>query len=325
MAYQTGIVADHFDILDTLATFAAANGWTVDALRDYTSSPKRRELILHQGSSYFGLGATFKDQYSRANTGSRADVVGIYLRGCTGFSTGDAWYQQPGVSNIEAAANDLPETSMAYWLFGGSDYLHMVIRPVAGVYKHIGIGRLDKGAASYTGGEYAVATFWQNYSADINDSGNGDHHLAFDAGAGSQLVADDAKWSHVRADLDGGSPEWRAFAELGAGSLALRALGAYRDFSDGDFYNDIVKRTPNDLNGQVILHPIRPHALLANSNYKRLGQVPDLRLVYLTNVEPEAQLVIGSDTWHCFPVIQKNGAAGTPNSGSWGMAFKEVP
>jgi len=325
MAYQTGIVADYHDVLDTLAAFAVAQGWTQDALGDVVAATER-ELMLNNGSIYVSLGAKTWSQYNRANTTVRTATKGVSMLGNTGYTGGNHWWEQPGRAAIEAQANDLSETNMAYWLFGDATYVHMVIRPVGGVYKQLGFGTLDQLGGSYTDGAYVFATYWDCYTTRIHLESVSDHKYLFDAGCGYDATEDERKHTHVRADLEGGSPEWRYMASIpSAGSFPAVAFGVYRDGNVADYLDAFGGRSPNALNGQVITHPIHVHALLANGNYQRLGVVPDLRFVWLDGVEPEQQLTLGSDNWVCFPVIQKNGATGTPNSGLYGLACRIVP
>lgn len=68
----------------------------------------------------------------------------------------------------------------------------------------------------------------------------------------------------------------------------------------------------------------------ATADLRWLGEFPNVRTVRMDNLEPGAEITVGSDVWMCFPLLRKVSAADAswPNrvaqSGPAGIAYKKV-
>lgn len=68
----------------------------------------------------------------------------------------------------------------------------------------------------------------------------------------------------------------------------------------------------------------------ATADLRWLGEFPNVRGIRMDNLEPGAEVIVGSDTWKCFPLLRKFSAADAPwpnrvaQSGPAGIAYKKV-
>jgi len=56
-----------------------------------------------------------------------------------------------------------------------------------------------------------------------------------------------------------------------------------------------------------------------------IGQIPDVRMINMTNLTDGQVFSIGSDTWQVFSMASKNGSTGQENSAVAGYAYKQIP
>jgi hypothetical protein len=301
MAYQTGTASGPAALLNSLATFASANGWSTQAIqggRGFTSPD----------------GATFA-LVAGADT--------LTIRGCVGLDGALAASAQPGAAAVSTVANAIAGPYAGYTFFAGAEdgayYLHGVIEASAGVYKPFALGRLVKFDAT-SGGEYASAVNWFYTDNDTNYPLSQSHDYLFDS-----IHRNDGNdaWGHVRADLDGKANNWMPLKGDWEGN---HALGAAR--SDGmagalfgigyQRYNKLVPILP------IYVFGDRPSQLRSP-----LGYVPHLRLVDLRLLEPKQIITLGSEEWQVFPAHQRTTSwdvyqSATPSSAYIGYAFRKV-
>lgn len=95
--YQSGIFTTANQLLIDLATFAAANGWTIDFDGVYNTSYRR--LHLHQGEAHFDMHST--------------SATAIAMYGCTSYASGSAPSAQPAATTYSKPVNGV--NGRGYW------------------------------------------------------------------------------------------------------------------------------------------------------------------------------------------------------------------
>jgi len=326
LATTTGVAADHLALLDAIRVFALAQGWTVNL---NTSVGSDQRLHISKSGVYINLYAGTWTEYNRDSTGSQVSTPGIAFYASTGFDGGEAWDAQPGApdwgdSNKQTAhTNDIRPGPFAYRLVADSspDYLYAIAEVDPGIYKHLLFGSLDK-CGAWTGGDFCAGASWACYSPYINDGRSVYHSPPFD----SQLIHSDygAGPSHLRAES-----EWKRFwgtAGAGwhrAGSVVRAEVAGVTSAGDPNLF-DLFRYALNAaaLNGQTELSPLHVWAEKASGNWFYAGTVPGVRSVRMDALISGQVITIGSDDWLIVPLIQRNGASGTPNSYTEGLAYR---
>ena len=145
MAYQENTGASPADVIDKIATFAAANGWTVHT---NSLSGSNRTLVLSKGGDYVQL---WND-----------DTTSIRVTGFISYVPGTAYNLQAGYAGTVARAHVGVGPYTQIYLFADNapaDHVHVVIEGTNGIFSHISIGRVEK-LGTWTGGTYFDATWW---------------------------------------------------------------------------------------------------------------------------------------------------------------------
>lgn len=147
--YQNGSASSPIDLLQTLASWLVAQGWTQDASASEGSGWRAH---LHKGSQYVNFRAAMTGETLFSNHGgSGSCAIGINLG--TGYSSGSAWHLQAGapteasdVTHPLFCAMNLPAGAIvAYHLFDdGNDNITMVVEKIAGRFVHLGWGKTLK-------------------------------------------------------------------------------------------------------------------------------------------------------------------------------------
>jgi hypothetical protein len=203
-------------------------------------------------------------------------------------------------------------------------YFHMVLEFATGDFRHLTVGNLVK-YGTWTGGGYYSAMYWDP-SLDISIPSGGNNTVLFDnntSAAGGQPPRDwTVHYVSPTSDL------WIApnGDNILSGSTVQRrqARGSVR----GGFNRAFKNIAESLFSGQIPLAPIVIGAVRQSdtpNTIRFIGEVPDIRMVNMTNLAAAGEFAIGSDTWKCFPFAQKNGSAGTENSGVGGLAYKKLP
>jgi hypothetical protein len=305
MAYETGTATGEQDLLDKLRIFAIAQGWTVNRYGTRADDASGKELYLTKGGKYVVVLTT-------ATGGNSVNPVPIMcLIPVTGYSAGN-YNVQPGYPGSFTATNNIPGPYVAYHFFADVDYIHVVIEVTGGSFRHFGFGTMEKFGA-YTGGEYVYAQNWRYSDTSTTNNPNSSWNaIPFDnIGTNANYVS-----TYVRADIDGNTNKWWSSVQFGSSRI-------FGGFVSGTLEN-LRLCSPNAFNGLSILSKLwqlvqRPGGVL----WSPLGAPKDIRYIDITNYTPGQEFSIGPDTWKVFPVIVKNGAANTPNSNAYGLAFRK--
>lgn len=309
--YATGTPTSLSDFLNSLATFAASAGWTVD---NNAASGSTYYLAVHKNSCYLG--------FYVPNTAALAGTLRLELWGATGYAGSTLPSAQAGASPQAAYMFPPPVGPYnAYHFFstaaGGVNYLHSLLEYSAGNFLHIHGGALNPvgGASPAT---YVAGTLWSTTaggsgSADGGPGGSGNFtpfSAESPAGAGYRLF-------QIRATVDS-TARWFYPGNASPG----RAIGAVRASSKNVH---AFARSPNTFNQLTPFIPLSLFVERAAGNiFSYLGDVIDMRWVNLSNYQAKDEITIGADTWKVYPVISKQpfGSA-TAATNNYGFAFRK--
>lgn len=340
MAYQTGTSSSATDLLSQLATFAAANGWTID---DAVGSNK---FALHKNDIWISF---------RLDTSltSGSQVVGIHH--ALGHTPGGFPGTHPGDSNSGYNFNtsvvgttldneryvDLGRSSdeidNAYHFFeqdASPAYIHVVIARSDGQHRHFGFGEIDKFGA-WTGGEYCYGhSTSTSGSSMFSDS---DVILLDGVYDGSSTQQNEGGYPTLHIESFADQPAASKWAEVGAarasatandnaGNPRMKVQGGYRA---GPIMNGLGNIGLNKASGFINLIPIALWAYFAKpdpvaDSVYFLGYQPDVRGIVLNGIAPGEELNVGSDTWVCFPSREKSTESGSTLSQYQGIAYRKV-
>jgi hypothetical protein len=284
MAYETGNASNIDNLLQALATFASAQGWTISYNGDRTGTGAGLGTCV-----IISKGGTCHTNFRTTNSSNT-----ITTAGQDPYNASLTTEQQTNSSSETTDAMTGP--FQAYHFFAGNTYFYAVVETQPGIYKHFGCGILEK-YGTVSPGHFIYGCDWdytQN-PAYINDPFSSNHLWPFENGG------------RLRVDYDGNTNLW---------STTANRLGFYPS-SRSTRLNDVSAYTQRSVFAAPIWYLDRP-----NSYASMVGIAPGIRCVLLNWIAPGDSLTFGSDVWKVFPVIKRNGAAGEPNSGLYGFAFK---
>lgn len=337
MTYETGTALDLEDLLAKLDVFATTThgGWT-----GYTVNPQTTDgwFELHKGS----LSASMKYP-----TDAEGPPEHMSVHQATGFIN-DA--TAPGAHTADSGngfntgtinhtnANLLAERCVSqigngpfpsYHFFADDtaprDYIHVVVQPVSGMFRHFGFGLVEKFGDNWVGGEYAYGCFIdQSTSAAMVDP---NHQCLLD-GLGSTADRLRAATMRITSGLANQSPAvWAVSAQLASASLLNDTAGNIRRQIHGTFRAGMEPRGFGNPIGSFSSGVIPLYSIGAyyrdpsNDRVNLLGYMSDVRALNIRNFEPEQEITIGSDVWVIFPLSIKTEAAVASRSLVSGIAY----
>ena len=294
MAYETGGAANRDALLQAIAVFAAAQGWTVhyNGNRTGTGAGLGTAIIISKGGQ---CPTTFKTH----NTSRWIDIVGHDT-----YNAGLTTETQTNSSSI-SRANEINGPLQAYHLFAGETYLYCVAEVTAGVFSHFGCGQLET-FGSITPNHFVYGLNWSrslspNYAGSATSSY---HNVPQD---GNDANSSSTPSTSLRIDYDAVTNRWNS---------TRSGLGFYPDARETR-----LTRTSGYTQRATLAAPVwlvsRPDSL-----YSFVGIRPNWRIILLDWIAPGDNLTLGSDVWKVFPIIRRNGGAGEVNSGTYGYAYK---
>lgn len=305
MPYQTGTASTEDDLLQALATFAAANGWTVDLSQADGADGWR--LHLHRSDQWVALKTTRLDAtFSAWNNGTGHHLLAA---GCTGFNGSVAWDAQPGVSPYHAYVADCGGPYQAYHFLMSADYnnVYVGIEVSPGVWKTFGFGLLDLvGAGAGQSGAWVAASTLQPGSTP--DAGTTttmcESHYTYQPGT--------YPGNHVRLNVDGSSG-WLPMTSYNQSS---RCVGTFRL---AGFDGPIWACTPSAWNTAAVLPAAMIFALRPSGYWSLVGTMRNLSwLRDASAYTPGDQIQLGADNWMVVPLLQ----IGSTQSGNYAYAIK---
>lgn len=312
MGYQTGVASSVSDLLSTIRTFAVAEGWTANTSVASRSDGTAGECFNITKGTVVGA---FYSQTSGATASDPGNFMGTYTYPSYSGGNGNMAQANPSAKILTNGMGAGP--FVAYHLFGHTNHIHCVVETISGVFKHFGLGMVEK-LGTVTTGVYNYGSRWNYGSTTIDTPGASGHGIPFD---GSESTSRLGQSLSIRVDSDAISP--RYFDPLT--SATSRVACGWRNSTDSMLNGIGQDMAPSSLTGRAILFPFMLSGSRGSGLYSPLGYVPDVRFVRMDNFTPGQSLTIASDTWRVFPVIRKGPVSGDAQSNNWGYAYLQRP
>lgn len=333
MTYATGTATDLEDLLSKISTFAVTThgGWTQGYLNTtngwfelhkgslsvsfkWTKTGTPTVLSVHQATGFISSGT--------APGAHTADSGNGYNTGTTGHTNANLLTERC-VSEI--GNGPFP----AYYLFGGSDYIHVVVETVTGTYRHFGWGTLDKFGDNWVGGEYAYGHFQEQATNGLAIDSNTQTLLD-----GAGISSDRLRCATIRitSGLANQSPAvWGVACAATSANLLNDTAGNVRRQIHGGFRTGMAARGFGSVIGSQSSGAIPMYSISAfyrdpsNARVYLLGYQPAVRGINVRNFEPAEEVLVGSDTWKIFPLSIRTSAAVAGRTLFSGIAYLKVP
>jgi len=316
MSVSTGIALGPKDLMARVKTFAEANGWTTL----YSAPVIGFEATRNNWAFKKTIQSVERFFYMQAQD----DTLEINIMGMTGWDNSSAAVMddaevQPGHTANWAQSNYLQVPMRRYWIFGDTDYIHVVIEITTNVFGHFGVGVVTK-QAPYIGGEYIYGTWNYTYNGTPGGVTHQYNGWPFDSYPDHESTHP-ASYGAIRAVGDGAPDGWYYFTNSDHTDVRI-AKGQTRM---GSYAHDLIERSgPIDYSGQGMLVPNYLFARYYNiDQWGYIGRPQGMRVCNMTAFSPAESFLIGSDTWWAFPIRSTAGAG--LDSGIYGLVFKEVP
>jgi hypothetical protein len=307
MAYQENTTAaSPADLINVIATFAAANGWTVE--RNNLAGSNRTVTLKRAETDYIHLYNTATSALSVLGSVSYNSAV------------------QPPSETLRgnpASCNVLTGPYTRTYLFADDSpapHIHAVIEITAGVFRTLSFGLLEK-AGVYTGGTYYDATTWENTNSN-SQTWNTTSHACFESNTLNGSLRVDIP-ADSRSNAWTGLADFTLFNGLGS-AISNSTENPPRGFLTTLAYN----RNLAPFSGNTILAPIANYVNRVGGLRSPVGVFPNVRYLRMDRYIPGEEISIGGDTWKVFPFVrQGNGPGGSglaPYSAQHAYAFKKV-
>lgn len=319
MAYLTSTsITSSDNLIDALANFAAANGWTV--VRNNVVGSVRTTTLRKAGVT---------DYVHFLTAGSE-----VILRASVGYDAEQPATSQPDQTPYNCICNNLAGPYPRVWFFANGDEIHVVIRrsDTTGAYAHMAFGRLTK-YGTFTGGTYIDASYFSQATFN-SGTWDGNDHALFGYGP--------TNYGFIRVDADGAVNSWKEMYQTVGGSVAnavlsgmgpLNAASLYSQNMDGTTYETgrFVNATDDNVfSGRSFLHMIEYHVRRSGSPtyFSPIGYIDNTRMVSLAKFDPEQEISVATEDWVVFPVVRKAAQSSTPGapnaSDNNGYAIRKV-
>ncbi len=308
MAYQLTNATSVEDLINKIATFAVAAGWT-QRRNDLAGS--NRTLTLQKSG----------DNIHLYNT----DTSTLRVNGSVGYDAGLAGNAQPNQALSRAACNVGTGPFPNVFLFANdspAEHVFAVVEVASGLFRHIVFGELQK-FGTYTGGTFFDANAFDT-GAWANNMDDSRHHRLFDNGTG--YSGDGATGGGVRCDVDGNTNHFAPFRRLGDFATPC-ASGGFWDASPqdngdrGDRNREFYSKSINSIGGTTPLMPVTIRVERDSNYWSEIGHVPAIRFVNMSRFSAADEFSIGGDTWKVFPWLRKGNVAGQQYSQELAFAY----
>lgn len=322
MAYTVSSITSLNDIPALVKTFADGLGFTTTTVSTTSVTVKHP---TYTGALVFTVAV--------ANTGSGATLRERLAITCNASGSTPAWCESPKLNKTQGnttASVSIEQPSKLH-LFGalgggsadsGKTFIAGVVEYGYNLYRHFYLGYAEK-ITAYDGGEIVTGSAqWP-----VNIDGASAQSMAFDVSAASTTVCQSYPFSACNTSVEtnisnggmyinhaGNAQPWRKFydgwvwgATLDA-SLATTGdkivMGGFRDCVNGGY----MAAGKSAYSGAQILTPIN---LLIGKRvsgvqyFQAVGRPAGARLAHMEDLEPGAEISIGTAKWRVFPVFSK--------------------
>jgi len=317
MAYTSFSPSGFAETLSQIAAFLSSDmGWSAS----YDSGAEQATIVPKANEATFVLGYYYDDEYT-----------GNWIT-CQVSKGGNVF---------TANVNMMPAVSKV-WIFAGSTpepWCHVVIRSAPGDYHHLYFGYLERYGA-WSCGAVADGTLWDSSYRYRESAFHVHNHMLFSG---------ESYWAFsTAAEKMGGVLLEGVNVSKGIARFA-RATGSYSISSypdDASAYAAAYGGFKDHANGGLVsqgtpLHngitPMTPILLTAdfdlNGNRTPIGSPPGVRMVNITDYNPEDVVTFGADQYQLFPLANKTRPlnlyddlpTGVIGGSSWmGVAVKRV-
>lgn len=306
MAYQQTTASSVEGLINAIATFSSALGWTVE--RNSLSGSNRTLTLKRATGDYVHLFNT--------------DTTNLRMRASTGVNTGVAVSAQPGVSVVEAVSNCGAGPFASVFLFGeagDTPYVHVVFDTGSSLFRHLSFGELKK-IGSWTGGTFFDALNINTSSGQNANPTTSNHHVLF-----SDNDSGNSSKGGVRCDISPSTGIFAAISGSAVSGVPYRAAGGVVSNRDNlGFYLAGV----NSWSGVTPLRQIKLRVERGSGFFSEIGYVPGIRMVNIARWAPGDEFSIGPDTWKVFPWwrqgVRPSGDTSSAYSGNYGFAYKKT-
>lgn len=318
VAFQSSTsIASNELLVDAIATFAAANGWTIEG-NSLVGAVRTVTLRKPGVSDYVHIFTTSTNQ--------------VRMRASVSYDPAFPPGQQVAVTPTDCVINNLLGPYPNVWFFADGNEINVVVRrsDTTGAYSHMAFGVLTKYGV-YSGGTFIDGSFFNTTTTSSGQWDSTNDHGMFGYG--------NANYGFVRVDADAPVNKWFPICNTNAADIAFSGvgpLGAANTYSANqlsptyDLGRLINGADDNVFSGRSILHVI-------DLVFRRqgtpvylspAGYIANTRYVSLAKFDPERELSIADETWMVFPVVRKateSSTSGAPNaSGNNGFAIRKV-
>lgn len=307
MAYQATNATNMADLINKVATFATANGWT--AHRN-TLTGSDRVLALRKTGDYIHIWNSGADD--------------MYIRASVGYDGGQPPSSQPNQSASVARVNCGGGPFSNVFFFSNNDSIFAVVEIASGIFRHLCFGVVQKYGA-FTGGTFFEGMFYSGLSGfgHADNPLSSYHHIPFSND--SYYCADRGG---VRCDLDGNTNYFAPFSgpDLYVTPTASGGMGANSPPSTGSEYGNRVNegfydRSINAWSGLTPIQPVKVRAERGSNYWSEIGQVPAMRFANIARFQPGDEFTIGADTWKIFPWVRKGFVSAEQYSLDYAFAY----
>lgn len=316
MAYSVHAITSITEIPALWAAFASSIGFTVN-----TSVPSA-PTIKHPGYAD-GLPFRMQTNVSGMNHDIRVDSATVV----TNVSVTRSPILNPTMT-AGGAAVVLPTKVHFIGSTVGEPFLATVVEYGYNLYRHIYVGYMEK-SSSYTGGEVISGS---NFAATELSSLITTYQYNADRAVYQPpfSISTNQEAGGVRVVHANSPSAWRRFFASGTGSYTditgfastsrgVTVMGGWRDGVNTGYANS----GQSNFSSSAILAPV--NLLITKNNagktvFQAIGKVSGARMINIRNIEPAAQVTVGSKDWIVFPTISKRSTPtyqqGTSTTGS---------
>ena len=219
----------------------------------------------------------------------------------------NVYMRSPNINGPDQSAESLRAPTKIHLIGGveaGQKFIAGVVEYGFNRYRHFYIGSLVP-LGGVTGGEIIAAANFTNLdgtSAQRTNIGYSSVYNQFLFGS-NQFWTAIGNSGGVHAQHSNNPTPWRQFRTEGRNFTEATALGGFKDgINDGP-----VAIGGSTYSGTSLLVPINLYVPMNPADYRlvAIGYPAGVRLMNVQFIEPEAEIVLGTDTWKSFPVWRK--------------------
>lgn len=360
MAYLATTATDRFALFTAIASFATANGWTVN----WNVLTNNGQLGLSKGTTFVAIGARSttpvisRQMLFTGGTVNDVPLLGTLASAFTGTQT--VWGNHTGApgGNSATSSNHVwtndwegPFTNVFLFSNATGDYIH-VIAQIGARYSMLSFGLLDNAGLTTNRSSYLTGTwyeFWENVNNPANSAygpnrpaksgswsggANGTssslnigHHFAFLGRAVGNSGLTDTN-VHIRPGASVVNPALFAGANNPVIWNGIKPLVSFYDTRNQSenwtryLQLNMLNALPTTIGLPLMDLPvIGPQPWVPSMFF---GTFPDVRAIWMEDLAPGQELDVNGNIWKVFPCKQKGNeeaVAVSPGINSWGYGL----